>query len=51
MLNYAIAQEKKMADFYRSFETIFPQGFRRAYIQGLVTQEEAHANKLMIFYS
>lgn len=47
IINYAIQQEEKTADFYHSFEKGFPDAWKRMHIQGLVTTEREHANKLM----
>jgi rubrerythrin len=46
VINYAIRQEEKTADFYHSFEKGFPDTWKRMHIQGLVIAEREHANKL-----
>ena len=50
MARYAIAQEMKMADFYLSFEGLFPEAWRRMNIQILVMAERSHANRLINAY-
>jgi len=47
MVTYAIEQEKKTADFYLSFEKLFPDAWKKMHIETLVREERAHANKLM----
>lgn len=46
MIEYAIEQEKKTADFYLSFEKAFPQEWKQMHIQQLVMTEKAHASAL-----
>jgi rubrerythrin len=47
MLKYAIDQENKMAEFYRAFEDVFPEAWRRMIIEQLVREEKEHAKRLM----
>jgi rubrerythrin len=50
MARYAIAQEKRMAQFYGSFEKDFPQEWKKGYAQRLVMEEESHASQLLDLY-
>jgi len=50
MAKYAIDQEVKMANFYLSFEKLFPQAWKRMNIRLLVTAEKSHADKLISVY-
>jgi rubrerythrin len=47
LIKYAIEQEKKMADFFLSFENAFPEAWKRMDIEKLVSEERGHINKLM----
>jgi rubrerythrin len=50
MARYAIEQETKMADFYFSFEESFPEAWKKNYLQMLVMDEKAHAQKMIKIY-
>jgi rubrerythrin len=50
MLKYAIEQEKKTIDFYLTFEKVFPQAWKRIYVEKLVMEEKAHVNQLVTSY-
>ena len=45
-LKYAIRQEEMTADFYSSFESAFPDAWKRLHIRWLVTAEREHAERL-----
>lgn len=47
MLNYAIEQERKSIELYKSFEKFFPQEWKQQYIEKLVLEEETHLNDLL----
>ena len=51
MIEYAIEQEKKTADFYLSFEKAFKHEWKRMRIQQLVMTERAHASDLISLLS
>lgn len=46
VIKYAIRQEEKTIDFYRSFEKSYPEAWKRLKIQGLIKEEIDHADKL-----
>ncbi len=50
MVRYAIEQEIKSVDFYMSFETAFPEAWKRMHVQNLVMEEKSHANELIVSY-
>ena len=50
MARYSIDQEKKMADFYISFENSFPHAWKRMHLQQIVMEERKHASDLMTAY-
>lgn len=47
---YAIRQEAKSAEFYRSFEGSFPEAWKRERLDRLVREELAHEAKLRAAY-
>jgi rubrerythrin len=47
MIKYAIEQENKTFDFYLSFESVFPDAWKRMHVQRLAEEEKGHAKKLM----
>lgn len=47
LLQYAIDHEIKMAGFYGSFKGIFPDEWRKSYVQELVLAEWEHERKLL----
>jgi len=46
MLNYAIDQENRMAEFYLDFEDRFSDSWRRKKVQEMVEEERKHAEQL-----
>lgn len=50
MAAFAIAQERKTADFYRLFEAAFPDAWKREKLKSLVEQELDHEAKLRAAY-
>jgi len=46
MRGFALAVEEETAEFYASFETEFPETWKRAHIEQLVLDERAHARDL-----
>jgi len=50
MARYALGQEYKTIDFYRSFETAFPREWKRLYIEKIAEEEKSHADKLVAAY-
>jgi rubrerythrin len=49
VIKYAIQQEEMTADFYLSFESAFPDAWKRTHIRRLVTIEREHAERLRHF--
>ena len=49
-VKYAIDQEKKMADFYRSFESIFSDPWKMMHISQMVAEEMGHIKNLVTLY-
>jgi rubrerythrin len=49
VIKYAIQQEEMTADFYLSFESAFPDAWKRIHIRSLVTTERQHAERLRTF--
>lgn len=47
---YAMRQERKAAEFYRGFESSFPEAWRRARLERLVQEELSHEAKLRAAY-
>lgn len=50
MAAFAIRQERRTADFYRMFETAFPDAWKKEKLMDLVRQELAHEQKLRAAY-
>ncbi|MBN2407452.1 MAG: ferritin family protein [Elusimicrobia bacterium] len=50
LAEYAAGQERLMADFYRSFESSFPESWKREHIYRLVAEEEAHLENILSMY-
>jgi rubrerythrin len=46
LIKYAIGIEKKMADFYLSFEKNFPETWKKLHIHRLVDEEKRHEGQL-----
>jgi len=51
MTAYAIRQEVATMEFYRSFETAFPQAWKRARLHDLVVEEDRHARELRALHA
>lgn len=49
VIKYAIQQEEMTADFYLSFESAFPDAWKKTHIRSLVTTEREHAERLRAF--
>lgn len=50
MAVFAIRQEVKTAEFYRSFEQAFPEAWKRAQLHKLVLEERGHEARLRAAY-
>lgn len=50
MAAYAIRQERKSAEFYRGFESSFPEAWKRERLDRLVQEELTHEAKLRAAY-
>lgn len=50
MIEYALHQEKEMANFYMSFEKAFPNQWKRQYVQMLIMEEKSHLSDLLTLY-
>ncbi|HRY30701.1 MAG TPA: ferritin family protein [Elusimicrobiota bacterium] len=49
LLDYAVLQEEKTAEFYQSLENLFPEAWKKLHIRQLVATERAHAERLRNF--
>jgi rubrerythrin len=50
MIKYAIGEEYKTAEFYLSFESMFPESWKKMNLERLVIEERAHAELLSELY-
>lgn len=51
LLAYALDQERKMVDFYASFESAFPAEWKRMHVKRLADEEIKHVRDLMDYLS
>jgi rubrerythrin len=49
-VKYAIDQERKMADFYRSFGKFFPDPWKLAHLTEMIMEEMKHMAELVALY-
>lgn len=50
IIKYAIEQERKQVEFYRSFESAFPEGWKKMSLELIVQDEKAHLDQLSRTY-